>query len=199
MNNTSEKLCFNNLKTFKNVKKAQKFFTKNKKMFPMENKEFDALFPCERNDEQQFRTLFTPLAQEEMVKLQKVKNDYSFIKINELNEIYSDSFNSNESFINTDNIKQYYDYEKVRSDFLNFGDTYFKAIYFMFAPILTIPLYQQHKNFDVNKHKNQFLSAFEVEKLVNTSFNADEFSHEHSKTNNILKANLVSRNSNSET
>jgi hypothetical protein len=81
------------MSAFKNEKKAAKFYRKDKNMEPMENPEFDKLFPCERDDEVQFRTLFSPLAQEEMVKLIKVKSNYNFYKTKSLNVVSSDTFN----------------------------------------------------------------------------------------------------------
>ncbi|GHU47084.1 hypothetical protein FACS1894218_0760 [Bacilli bacterium] len=91
--NVATELTFSNMSAFKNEKKAAKFFKKDKDMQAMENPEFDKLFPCKRDDEVQFRTLFSPLAQEEMVKLLKVKDDYNFYKDKSLNVISSGTFN----------------------------------------------------------------------------------------------------------
>ncbi|MCQ3908347.1 MAG: hypothetical protein MJ200_02055 [Mycoplasmoidaceae bacterium] len=45
----------------------------------MENSEFDKLFPATRTDEKDYRVVFTPLAQENYVKLFKEQN-YQVVK-----------------------------------------------------------------------------------------------------------------------
>jgi hypothetical protein len=50
-------VSFNNIAPFKSDKKAIKYFNKSKKMSTMDNPEFDKLFPCERDDEIEFRAI----------------------------------------------------------------------------------------------------------------------------------------------
>ncbi|MCQ3914313.1 MAG: hypothetical protein MJ201_00520 [Mycoplasmoidaceae bacterium] len=52
----------------------------------MENKEFEKLFPAKRSDEKDYRVVFTPLAQENFVKLFR-EQQYSVIKDEEVTTI----------------------------------------------------------------------------------------------------------------
>ncbi|GHU30580.1 hypothetical protein FACS1894166_00490 [Bacilli bacterium] len=184
------------MSAFKNENKAAKYFKKNKEMEPMENPEFDKLFPCQRNDEVQFRTLFSPLAQEEMVKLLKVKNDYNFYKSESLNVISAGTFNEINMNYNFDRYYSMFDYEDIKKDFYTFNQQFFKDIYFMFAPILTIPIYIQSRYRQPmdEKAKIRLMSYMESESVANTSFNQTQFSHPNSKTESILKTHSVFAN-----
>ncbi len=66
--NITPKLEFENNGRLKNTKKIKKFY-KGSDSSHMDNEQFDVLFPCERNDEVQFRLLFTVLTQENFVNL----------------------------------------------------------------------------------------------------------------------------------
>jgi hypothetical protein len=194
--NAADDLIFENISAFKNEKKAEKYFEKNKEMEPMDNPEFDKLFPCKRNNETQFRTLFSPLAQEEMIKLMKTKNDYEFKKHKSLNIISSPSFESINMNYNFDRYLPMYDYETIKDDFYSFNQDFFSNIYFMFAPILVIPLYQQYEYHQppFEKKMVQLMSYMETESAVNGSFNPLAFAHPNSKTQNILKTKRVFQN-----
>ncbi|MDR1235183.1 MAG: hypothetical protein LBJ97_03845 [Mycoplasmataceae bacterium] len=195
--NAAESLNFVNLSEFRNERKAEKFFKKNKQMENMDNPEFDRYFPCERDNEQQFRTLFSPLAQEEMVKLMKVKNNYRFTKKNTINIIESPSFESIKFDVNYNSFFNYYDYEQIKNDFIAANQTYFQDIYFMFAPILTIPLYQQYpyRQPIFEKAQQRLLSFVQNETVVNTMYDSNLFAHSSSVTENILKTKRVFANS----
>jgi hypothetical protein len=185
------------MSAFKNEKKAEKFFEKHKKMEPMDNSEFDRYFPCNRNNEVQFRTLFSPLAQEEMVKLMKFKNDYVFIKNKTINIIQSPYFETINFAVNYIPYTNVYDYEDIKNGFINDNKQFFKDIYFMFAPILTIPLYQQYEYRQplFEKAKQKLLSFVQNENIVNTMFSSDQFKHPDSVTDTILKTKRVFANS----
>jgi hypothetical protein len=182
---------------FKNEKKAEKYFEKNKSTEPMDNPEFDRYFPCERNDEVQFRTLFSPLAQEEMIKLMKVKNDYKFTKHGMLNIISSPSFDTIAFNINYNYFTNEYDYEKIKVDFVESNKKFFRDIYFMFAPILTIPLYQQYQYRQpiFEKAQQRLFAAAQNESIVNTMYDSSNFKHPQSITDNIFKTKRVFANS----
>jgi hypothetical protein len=162
----------------------------------MDNPEFDRYFPCDRNNETQFRLLFSPLAEEEMVKLMKVKNDYQFTKNKTLNTIEAPNFDAINFNVNYKAYAQDFDYEKIREGFINGNKQFFKDIYFMFAPILTIPLYQQYpyKQPLFEKKQQQLLSYVQNECIVNTLHPNDTFKHPQSITDNILKTKRVFAN-----
>lgn len=117
----------------------------------MSNDEFESLFFAKnRNNEIQFRLLFTPLAQVNRVDL--IKNspygdDFCFVKDKRLNYIitghslnYSFDFNCSAQYI--------FDFKVLRNQFITGRQDYFKSFYFQLAPLLTIPLYQQLKPFE---------------------------------------------------
>jgi hypothetical protein len=98
---------------FAALKKApQKVFSKKineyakftKGQFSIDNPEFDHMFPTTRNSETQFRLLYTPLAQEQTVKLLKRFNDYAVLRDGRVSIVKSDSltylpFNIEESHV----------------------------------------------------------------------------------------------------
>jgi hypothetical protein len=158
----------------------------------MENNEFDKLFPTTRNSEQQYRTLFTPLAQEEMVKLLKHRDDYVFEKQGKLNTVYSKTFN--EISMSADP-KHYYhnDFDTIKNNFIKFNIDYFYNLYFALAPILTIPLFQQMegKKITVPPKQNEKFSYFEHESIANNIFGQSVFSHTNCATDSILKTKVL--------
>ena len=118
----------------------------------LHNEEFEALFNAlDRDNEMEFRLLFTPLAQRNMVALMKDKDhvgygdDFSFRKRKELNYITSGHMrNSRYLDYNAQDIKSY-SYDIAHKNFVNYCDGYCKEIYFDLAPLICIPLYQQYK------------------------------------------------------
>jgi hypothetical protein len=181
---------------FKSEHKAEKYFKKDKNMEPMDNPEFDRYFPCQRDNEVQFRTLFSPLAQEEIIKLMKVKSDYLFTKHKTINIITSPSFENINFNVNYNNYQQEFDYSKIQAHFIEDNKLFFKDIYFMFAPILAIPLYQQYPYHQpiFEKTKQKLLAYSQNESIVNTMHNIDNFKHPQSVTDNILKTKRIFAN-----
>ncbi len=112
----------------------------------MANEEFDALFNAlDRNNEVEFRLLFTPLAQknyQDIFKNSPYGDDFFFNKERKINEVKAN--NSQHWDFDTGPF-QYWDFsfEKIREKFINFNCSYFDHMYFSFLPLLAIPLYQQ--------------------------------------------------------
>lgn len=162
----------------------------------MANEEFDTLFNAyERNNEVQFRLMFTPLAQRNMLALMKDKahygDDFLFAKDGCLNYV------SSEHSANWDmdtNYKRYfsYDVDDAQAKFLQFNKNYFKSLYFDFAPLLSVPLYQQHKPKEYIYRENypRNLSSYEAEVAVNT-LGGEAFANEFADTPSILKTGLM--------
>ncbi|MBQ7251657.1 MAG: hypothetical protein IJS32_03540 [Kiritimatiellae bacterium] len=163
----------------------------------MANEEFDVLFHAvDRDNEQQFRLLFTPLAQQQMVALLKDKevgfgDDFTFGKKRKINVVTAQHLDA--ANLDTDPAGYaHYDLKMVRSRFLSFANEYFKAFYFAMAPLLAIPLYQQtrtHEDFRKTDEDRrpcfwefEALANFEGEKL---------FEHPDSATRSILRAGDV--------
>lgn len=118
----------------------------------LHNDEFEALFDAlDRNHELEFRLLFTPLAQKNLVALMKDKDnvgfgdDFTFWKRKQLNFIKSAHMQTSEYLdYGCGNIMSY-SYDIAHKAFVNYCDNYCRDVYFDLAPLISIPLYQQHK------------------------------------------------------
>ena len=158
----------------------------------MSNSEFDVLFGAvDRNHEQQFRLIFTPLAQVEMTKLMKSKggfgDDFAFIKKGKHNVIRS---RHAENWIMETDAKRYYsyDFDACRRNFININNSYFKSIYFDFAPLLAIPAYHDEPVNSMKTPSDTYhFTAKEYETLANR-IGEDKFAPEGAATRCILKA-----------
>ena len=160
------------------------------------NTKFEALFHAlDRNNEIEFRLLFTPLAQKNMLDLIENKepygDDFTFIKKKKINYIRSGHI---QNFDLTANPKKFvhYDYEFAKDNFTKINDEYFKNIFFDFAPLISIPLYQQQKPKEYIYRDNypSNITKFEHEVLAN-AFNRTRFKHPDSTTDAILKAKMT--------
>lgn len=164
----------------------------------MGNAEFDVLFGAtDRNNEVEFRLLFTPLAQKNMLELMKSKqsygDDFYFRKSRCLNYISSE--HSAQWDLDTDYRRyQSFDYDASRREFLSFNANYFKSLYFELAPLLAIPLYQQHKPFEYiyDRPYSRNYTSYETECAVN-KMGYRYFQPESARTPSILKAGGVNK------
>ncbi len=161
------------------------------------NDDFEVLFHADdRNNEREFRLLFTPLAQEQMVRLLKDKevawgDDFTFEKRNKYNIITAEHLD--ETDINTDpNRYINFDLEVVRENFVSFTTAFFKSFYFAMAPLLTIPLYQQTRSHDdIWRTSFKKRSCFwEYESMANYQ-GEDVFRHPASVTRNLLSTKVT--------
>lgn len=169
----------------------------------LSNTKFEALFHAlDRNNEVEFRLLFTPLAQKNMLDLIENKkpfgDDFTFIKKEKINYIRSE--HAQHFDISGDPKKfVHYDYEFAKDNFIKINDDYFRSIFFDFAPLISIPLYQQHKPKEYIYKDNypSNITKFEHEVLAN-SFNREQFKHPESTTDAILKAKFAVKNGKSD-
>lgn len=163
----------------------------------MTNEEFEVAFDTSnRNNNQQYALLFTPLAQESMMNLLKddkvgFGDDFDFGKQRMINVIFSKHMQS----LNLDmNPQQYkgFDYDKAESDFYAINSRYFRAIYFCFAPLLCVPMYQQIRPQEdiYGRNMQQHSSFWEHEALANF-WGQGRFKHPSCVTNCILKTEQV--------
>ena len=164
----------------------------------MGNNEFEVLFNAlNRNDEVQFRLLFTPLAQNNLLKLIKdgspFGDDFSFYKDKKINTIMSkhdqnvDIYGNPASFEGFDN-------RVMKKKYMDYVDQYFKNIFFDFAPLLSIPLYQQQKPAEyIYGHPFETnVNVFAHESLAN-SFDPELFKPDKAITPSILKTEFVNK------
>lgn len=159
------------------------------------NTEFEALFNAiNRNDDIGYRILFTPLAQRNMTKLltdEEFGDNFVFEKKRMINCIREHlSWNVNLA------ASEYLDisYEVVKELFKTKNEEYFYRFYKIFAPILSIPMYQENKAlsyiyedeypFNYNPYMQEFLAN-------DLNYN---FAHPRSVNEPILKTNVVDSN-----
>lgn len=159
---------------------------------PMANREFDALFAAgDRDHEVQFRMLFTPLAQQEMVKILKDKaigfgDNFVFTKLQKINAVEPRHLTGMDISAAPEGFR-FYDLAAARAHFNAYHNGLFKAFYFSFAPILAIPLYQQHRPAeDIYAGVIQSSCFWEHEAIANY-MGEGRFSHPDSVTRNVLK------------
>ena len=167
----------------------------------MGNHEFEVLFQTmDRTNEVEYRLLFTPVAQLQMLALLKDRSvgygdDFRFVKRDKINLVFAahlDRFP-----LDTDPARfADWDWDAARGRFLDFNDTYFKNVYFGLAPLLAIPLYQQTRTHEeiwkdvLGPHEGA--SFWEHEALANYH-GEDAFRHPDCITRSILKTELRAR------
>jgi len=179
-------------------KKAEKALSAGKNFTEMSNTKFDTLFDAtNRDNEQQFRIMFTPLAQREMIDLIRSEagygDDFDFFKRKKLNVIRSE--HSQNWDMNTSASRyRSFDLEKSRKIFIDFNNEYFKSVYFDFAPLIAIPAYQDAptKTFEEISHPDLSYTEYNYETIAN-KIGADKFAHERTATQAILKTELITR------
>ncbi len=159
----------------------------------MTNKEFEVAFnTSNRNNNQQFALLFTPLAQESMLKLLKdyeygYGDDFDFDKYKMINMIIPNHMQEINLDMNPDQYR-HFDYNKAKADFSAINAQYFRAIYFALAPLLCVPMYQQIRpQHDIYGHDMQRHSAFWEHEALANFWGQDHFKHPSCVTNCILK------------
>ena len=165
---------------------------------PLANSEFELLFGAyDRNHNVQYRLLFTPLAQVNLTKLIKSTDgfgdDFTFSKRNKINTIIS-SHSQIADYSANPSIYISNDYEWARKNFIGYIAYYFKNIYFDFAPLLSIPLYQQMKSKDYiyGDDSPSNYSYFEHESFAN-EFDEKLLLDPTSVTEGIIKTKFISK------
>lgn len=159
----------------------------------MSNREFDALFGAtDRNHEVQFRLLFTPLAQQEMLKLLKDSevgygDDFAFDKRNMINIVEPEHMRHTDLGCEPEKFHSY-ELAKSRSFFNGYHNDFFRSFYFGIAPLLAIPLYQQHRSHaDIYKDTYSRKSCFWEHEAIANYHGEAQFKHPECVTRNILK------------
>lgn len=180
-------------------KRAQKALEEGKDFTEMANTEFDVLFDAlNRDHEVQFRMMFTPLAQNNMIALMRSEtgygDDFDFYKQKRMTVIHSDHAQAWQMDTDPKSYRSY-DFEEAKARFKTFNEEFFKSVFFDFAPLLSVPMYHEKpvksleplKEYKINYTKNEY------ESLANRM---DErlFLAENSATRAILKARGLDRN-----
>ncbi len=165
----------------------------------MGNVEFEALFNAtNRDNEVEFRLLFTPLAQKNMIDLLTnpvpFGDDFNFVKHKTLNLIASEHAQNWDFDVDSEDFKLY-DVDMCKDAFVSYNDKYFVNLYFELAPLMSIPLYQQHKPHEYiykdNYERNY--TSFESDVLAN-ALDVSLLRDPNTVTNTILKTSLIGKN-----
>lgn len=177
-------------------KKAEEALENNKNFMAMTNTEFDVLFNAlDRDHEVQFRVLFTPLAQTNMVDLLRSEtgygDDFDFFKQQRMNTIVTEH-SQNRSFLIQPEKFHSHDFEVIRKNFLDGQTEYFRAVYFDFAPLLALPVYQERPvhSLDPLPDLRQKYSTWEHEALAN-AMDPRLLAHPATKTPVIFKTGFT--------
>ncbi len=129
------------------TKKTNRALRKGNDYVMMSNPEFEVLFNAmDRDHDQQFRLLFTDLAQQNMQKLLRSKeyygDDFGFQKKKRMNCITSKHSQGRPLWIRVRDYESY-SFAQIQEKFLQKNQTYFEQMYFDFAPLWAIPLYRE--------------------------------------------------------
>ena len=181
------------------TKLAEKQMKKGGSYTPLGNSEFELFFGgLDRDNEVEYRLLFTPLAQKSMLSLLKSKegygDDFNFVKRKMINFLSSAHSQGDTLFSNAE-IYYDFDFRKIEEKFVNYNDYYFKAVFFDLAPLLSIPLYQQHKAREYI-YKGTIPSKFTDldHEVIANKFDVRQFVDPETATKAILKTDFLKRN-----
>lgn len=176
------------------LKELEKFSRDLKNDFAMAtNEEFEVVFTTtDRNNNQQFFLLFTPLAQENMIKIIRDKehgygDDFQFMKHRKLNTLTAEHMQDLPLDMNP-HMFWNSNYDEAKQVFIKTTCEYFRAIYFGFAPLLSIPMYQQIRPASAiyGTEMPRQSSYWEHEALANF-WGEDKFADPACATHSILK------------
>lgn len=177
-------------------RKTDKAIRNNDDFVSMSNTDFEVLFDAlDRTNEVQFRSLFTPLAQTNMVDLllsdTGFGDDFDFVKRKRMNRIVSQHSQGRDLLLRPEQYTSY-DFDAIQANFLTANETFFKAVYFDLAPILSIPAYQERPVHSLKPIPDytQLYSLKEGEALANAA-NRRYMVHPDTKTEAILKSSFV--------
>ena len=198
----NEEGLFNNWQKDRAIKKVEKKAKKalksgTSKLTLMANREFEALFNAsDRDDEIEFRLLYTPLAQQEVVNLLNDEevgygDDFTFIKNGQLNFV-EPAHLSQTRFDGDPQLFASLELGAARKFFNEFHQEYFRSLYFGFAPLLAVPLYRDNRTLakPTSKPGSQASSFWEHEAMANF-IGSKTFSHPDSVTQNLLKTSAT--------
>jgi len=179
-------------------KRTEKAIKEGKNFTRLGNSEFEVLFDAlDRTNEVEYRMMFTPLAQREIIQLIRTKqpygDDFKFAKRKMLNYISSKHSQSIDYKANPKSFTGF-DIDEMKERFVRNIDIYFRSIFFDLAPLIAIPIYQETKSFETiyNIPYPSNITSFEQESMAN-SLGAMSFAHPETRTNVILKTSFIKK------
>ena len=179
-------------------KKAQKAIKKGESYTKMTNSKFEAyLNSSDRNNEVEYRLLFTPLAQNNICYMfsqdKPYGDDITFYKKGQISSLYS-SHSANMDYSGGSYNYDSYDYEIIKKKFTDYNMSFFQGLYYDFAFFLSIPMYQQHipMTFIPTHPTKRNVSSYETECLLN-KIDVKRFAHPDTDTDVIVTTEVVSK------
>jgi len=147
--------------------KAGKNFTK------LGNDEFEAFFGADdRDNEVEYRLLFTALAQRNLLDLIKKPEPYGDDWIMVKDGMLTSVASMHSQYFDYQKPAEYfhhYDFQAGKKIFVDYCDDFIRGLFFDLAPIISIPMYQLHKPRDYI-YGGQYranMTSFEHEALIN--------------------------------
>ena len=163
------------------------------------NEEFEVAFnTSNRNNNQQYALLFTPLAQQSMMALlmdekEGYGDDFDFDKHYMINTIIPEHLQVLDLDMNPAQYRSF-DFEKAKKDFYEINERYFRAIYFSFAPLLCVPMYQQIRpQKDIYGHDMEQKSSFWEHEALANFWGQENFQHPDCVTPCIMKTSSAAQ------
>jgi hypothetical protein len=181
-------------------KQAEKAIKQGKTYTALGDDDFEALFGGEdRDNEVQYRLLFTPLAQRSLISLIEARepygDDFYFQKKKKLNFISAAHQGYGQNVVQAGDMAPMIDVEELKKYYVNNTALLFTSLYFTFAPLLAIPLYTQYAGDFKEKAEKDLpthVAPFEWERMLN-KMDDKEFVHPDSATDCILKGYLAKK------
>ena len=182
-------------------RKQEKALEEGKSFVEMANTEFEVLFGAlNRDHEVQFRMMFTPLAQNNMVDLMRSEtgygDDFDFYKQKRVNIIHSDHAQKWKMDASAKNYHSF-DFEEIKNKFVNENEEFFKSVFFDFAPLFAVPMYLDEpvKSLEPLEEYKCNYTSYEYESLANR-MPPSLLSAEGSATRSIIKASKAFKGQN---
>ena len=182
----------------KDEKAAEKAVKKGESYTKMTNSKFEAyLNSRNRNNEIEYRLLFTPLAQKNIVLMfsqdKPYGDDITYYKKGCINTLYS-GHSRNMDYSGGNYNYASYDYEVIKKKFTDYNMSFFQGLYYDFLFFLSIPMFQQHTPLPYIQSKpcSRNVSSYESECLLN-KLDAKKFAHPESDTDVILTTKVTNK------
>ena len=131
-------------------RKASKALKKGENYTKVANTKFEAyLNATGRDNEIEYRLLFTPLAQKNycysFASTSPFSDDIYFRKNKCINTV-SSKHDAGEDYSGDISNYMHFDYDVIKDKFIKYNDKFFRNIYYDMIPLLNIPLYHQHQS-----------------------------------------------------
>lgn len=175
----------------RDIKKSEKATKKGENYTHLTNSTFEAfLNGKDRDNEVEYRLMFTPLAQKNIEYLFKKNEPYGddiyYGKYKCVNTIQSKHSQGMDYSGGTYNYYDF-DYDQIAYKFKNYNETFFQGFYYDFLFILSIPIFTQNRSENyLGPYSEHEISTYELECMAN-KFDASHYQFEDGDTEKILK------------